>query len=89
MKTTFELLKNGKVAKTVWANKSTKEIYPANKNSFGYNAQCILGDWFYLKYGKNMKTNQGKLDYSKFYYSAKSMNEIGFELVLRGASPLF
>ena len=34
MKTNFELLKNGKVAVTVWANQETKEIYPANSNSF-------------------------------------------------------
>lgn len=86
---TFELLKNGNVAKTVWANKETKEIYPANRNSFGYNAQFILADWFYKKYGKSMKTNQGKKDYTKFYYSAKSMKEAGFELVLRGEKPLF
>ena len=85
----FSLLKNGNVAQTVWANLETKEIYPANKNSFGVNAQYILGDWFYQKYGKNLKTNQGKSDYTKFYYSAKSMESVGFKLILRGSKPLF
>jgi hypothetical protein len=86
---TFELLKNGNIAQSVWANKETKEIYPANRNSFGYNAQYVLADWFYNKYGKSMKTTQGKADSSKFYYSAKSMAENGFVLCLRGTAPLF
>lgn len=89
MKNTFETLKNGKVAVTVWANPVTKEIYPANRNSFGYNALYTLGDDFYNKYGKNLKHNQGKVDYSKFYYSAKSMESVGFKLVTRGEMPLW
>ena len=89
MKNQFNLLKNGKVAYTVWANPMTKEIYPANKNCFGYNAEYHLGDWFYEKYGKNMKHTQGRADYRRFYYSAKSMEDAGFTLVLRGSQPLF
>ena len=89
MKAKFNLLKNGNVATTVWANAKTKEMYPANRNSFGYNAQYVLGDWFYEKYGKNMKTNQGKSDYRKFYYSTKSMENEGFKLVTRGEKPLW
>ena len=86
----FALLKNGNVATTVWANPSTKEIYPANRNSFGYNAsQAPYGSDFYNKYGKDMKVNQGKSNYSQFTYSAKSMQELGFVLVLRGTAPLF
>jgi hypothetical protein len=90
MKFTFELLKNGKNAKTVWAKKETQEIYPANKNSFGYNAkQAAYNSDFYIKYGKDMKLNQGKGNSSLFTYSAKSMQENGFELVLRGDAPLW
>ena len=89
MTTKFELLKNGNVAKTVWANPTTKEIYPANRNSFGHNAEYRLGDDFYMKYGKNLKQNQGKGDYSRFYYSAKSMESIGFKLVKKGDQPLW
>lgn len=88
MKAQFDLLKNGKNATTVWANVETKEIYPANRNSFGYNALKKYDD-FYDKYGKNLKTTQGKSDYSKFYYSEKSMNSIGFKLVMRGENPLW
>ena len=88
MKTTFVTLKNGKNAENVWANILTKEIYPANKNSFGFNALKKYDD-FYDKYGKNLKTNQGKSDYTKFYYSEKSMQSIGFQLVKRGEMPLW
>lgn len=88
-KTSFDLLKNGKNSTTVWANSKTKEIYPANKNCFSYNAEFVLGDWFYETYGKKMKTNQGKKDFKKFYYSEKSMNAAGFILVKRGETPLF
>jgi len=77
-------LKNGKVSENVWVNKNTNEIYPANKNSFGFNALSVIGDDFYSKYGKDLKTNQGKSDYTKFYYSAKSMESVGFTLVKRG-----
>jgi hypothetical protein len=89
MKTTFETLKNGKNSVAVWANPTTKEIYPANRNAFGYNAEEHLGDAFYNKYGKNLKTTQGKSDSRKFYYSAKSMESVGFQLVLRGKAPLW
>jgi hypothetical protein len=89
MKTTFTTLKNGNNAETVWANPTTKEIYPANRNSFGYNALSVIGDDFYNKYGKSLKTNQGKSDYRKFYYSAKSMESVGFQLVLRGTKILW
>jgi len=89
MKTTFDLLKNGKVQITVWANAATKEIYYANRNSFGYNAIWHLGDAFYKKYGNKMKVNQGKSDNRMFYYSAKSMENAGFRLVKRGESPLW
>ena len=89
MENSFKTLKNGKVANNVWANISTKEIFPANKNSFGYNMVQVIGDVFYEKYGKNLKYNQGKSDYTKFYHSAKSMNEIGFVLVKRGDSKLW
>jgi len=89
MENKFNILKNGKVGVSVWANATTKEIYPANRNSFGYNAQYDLNSWFWDKYGKNMKTTQGKSDYTKFYYSAKSMQDAGFQLVLRGQNPLW
>ena len=89
MKNTFELLKNGNVAKAVWANPATKEIYPANRNAFGYNAFYHLGDAFYNKYGRNLKTNQGKYNFTIFYYSAKSMQSVGFQLVKRGDAPLW
>lgn len=89
MKTNFDLLKNGKVAINVWANPTTKEIYPANKNSFGFNAVHCIGDIFWFKYGRNMKVNQGKSNYRSFYYSAKSMQENGFQLVKRGENPLW
>ena len=89
MKTNFELLKNGNCSENVWANPTTKEIYPANKNSFGFNAQYRLGDEFWKKYGRNLKTNQGKSDYTKFFYSAKSMESVGFKLVKRSEKPLW
>ena len=89
MKTSFDTLKNGKNSVSVWGNAEAKETYPANRNSFGYNAQYHLGDYFYKKYGKNLKMNQGKGDYTKFYYSAKSMESVGFKLVLRGENPLW
>ena len=89
MKATFDLLKNGKVSVSVWANPETKEIYPANRNSFGFNAVNCIGDEFWHKYGENMKVNQGKSDYHKFYYSAKSMQSVGFQLVMRGDAPLW
>ena len=87
---TFEILKNGNNATTVWANPTTKEIYPANRNSFGYNAlQAAYNSEFYNKYGKDMKVNQGKSNYSQFSYSAKQMTEIGFQLVKRGEKTLW
>jgi len=89
MTTTFEIMKNGLNATTVWANSTTKEIYPANRNSFGFNACHRIGDEFWQKYGRNMKVNQGKSDYRSFYYSAKSMQENGFQLVRRGENPLW
>ena len=89
MKTNFDLLKNGKVAVTVWANQETKEIYPANSNSFGYNACYVIGNQFWNKYGKNLKSSQGKFDCNRFYYSAKQMQSVGFELVKRGDLPLW
>jgi hypothetical protein len=89
MKNQFELLKNGNVSVAVWANVDTKEIYPANRNSFGYNALFVRGDEFYKKYGQNMKVNQGKGRFSGFSYSAKSMNEAGFTLLTRGEKPLW
>ena len=89
MKTTFTTLKNGNVAVTVWANPTTKEIYPANQNSFGINAICHIGDDFYNKYGKNLKTNQNKGNFRVFSYSAKAMESVGFILVKRGTTPLW
>ncbi len=89
MKTQFTILKNGKNSETVFANKETKQIVIANKNSFGFNVLAIIGDEFYNEYGKNLKTNQGKSDYTKFYYSEKSMNSIGFFIVKRGDIPLW
>jgi ABC-type Fe3+ transport system substrate-binding protein len=88
MTNTFELLKNGKVSTAVWANPTTKEIYPANRNSFGYNAQYHYGDDFYSKYGKGLKTNAGKVARGLFY-SAMSMESVGFKLVVRGSQPLW
>lgn len=89
MKTSFDLLKNGKVGTAVWANPTTKETYPANRNSFGWNAEYHLGNAFYEKYGKNLKTTQGRANSRMFYYSAKSMESVGFKLVLRGEMPLW
>ena len=88
MTNTFNLLKNGKVANAVWANPTTKEIYPSNRNSFGYNAQRRLGDDFYNKYGKDLKVNPGKVARG-YFYSAKSMESVGFKLVVRGEMPLW
>lgn len=89
MKNTFETMKNGNNAVAVFANAATKEIYPANRNSFGYNAVRVFNDPFWNKYGKSMKTSQGKSDYKKFYYSKKEMESVGFVLVLRGEKPLW
>ena len=89
MKHTFEILKSGKVATTVWANPETKELYPANRNSFGYNAIVRMSDEFYAKYGKNLKHNQGKSNYKMFYYSQRDLESIGFRLVKRGEKPLW
>lgn len=89
MEATFTLLKNGNNAVTVWANAETKEICIANRNPFGYNMTRGLDSDFDRKYGCFMKTTQGRGDYRKFYYSAKSMQEAGFTLVLRGSKPLF
>lgn len=89
MKTTFTTLKNGKNAIAVFANPATKEIVLANRNSFGFNVETRTDVDFDLKYGKNLKTNQGKSDYRKFYYSAKSVESLGFQLVKRGENPLF
>ena len=90
MKTTFDTLKNGKNAQTVWANPTTKEIYQANRNSYGYNAlQAPYDSEFYKKYGCNMKLNQGKYNGSQFSYSAKQMQSVGFQLVMRGENILW
>jgi hypothetical protein len=90
MRTSFELLKNGNNATAVWANPTTREIYPANRNSFGWNA-LFGGDnsAFYQKYGKNMKLNSAKSRYGAPSWSYRQMNEIGFVLVMRGDKPLW
>ena len=89
MKTNFDLLKNGNVAKTVWANEETKEIYPANSNSFGWNALLDRSDNFYKKYGVNLKISWTKSYHSLPCYSAKQMQSVGFQLVKRGDNPLW
>lgn len=89
MKTTFTTLKNGKNAIAVFANPATKEIVLANKNSFGFNVETRIDVEFDSKYGKSLKTNQGKSDCRRFYYSAKSVESLGFQLVKRGENPLF
>jgi hypothetical protein len=89
MRTQFETLKNGKNAKTVWANVQTKEIVNANRNPFGHNCTRGLDHDFDRKYGDFMKTTQGRSNYHYFYYSARSMESIGFKLVLRGEMPLW
>ena len=89
MKTNFDLLKNGKVSKTVWANVETKEIYQANSNSFGYNALMDRDDDFYKKYGVNLKISWTKSYHSLPCYSAKQMQSVGFVLVKRGEVPLW
>ena len=89
MKTTFTTLKNGKNAIAVFANPTTKEIVLANRNSFGFNVETRIDAEFDSKYGKSLKINQGKSDYRKFYYSAKSVESLGFQLVKRGENPLF
>lgn len=89
MKTTFTTLKNGKNSISVFANPTTKEIVLANKNSFGYNVETKIDSEFDSKYGKKLKTSQGKSDCRKFYYSAKSMESLGFQLVKRGENPIF
>ena len=89
MKTNFDLLKNGKVSKTVWANVETKEIYKANSNSFGYNALMDRDDDFYKKYGVNLKISWTKSYHSLPCYSAKQMQSVGFQLVKRGELPLW
>jgi hypothetical protein len=89
MKTNFDLLKNGNVAKTVWANEETKEIYPANSNSFGWNALLDRSDNFYKKYGVNLKISWTKSVHSLPCYSANEMKRVGFKLVCRGDNPLW
>lgn len=89
MKTQFDLLKNGKVATTVWANKETKEIVVANRNCFGWNMLRGFDKEFDTLYGNDMKINQCKGNYRGFSYSAKSMEEKGFNLIMRGADPLW
>jgi len=89
MKTSFDILKNGKNAQTVWANATTNEIVLANRNPFGYNCTRGLDSDFDRKYGDSMKTTQGRSNYHYFYYSAKSMQEAGFILVMRGHSPIW
>lgn len=88
MKSTFATLKNGKNAETVWANPTTKEIVLANRNSFGFNMETDIDSEFDAKY-RGLPVNQGKSDYRKFYYSAKSMQSIGFQLVKRGENTLW
>jgi len=89
MTTQFEISKKNTVKVTVWANPTTQEIYPANRNSFGWNAERVIGDEFYKKYGFDLKHSQGKADFRKFYYSANEMRKAGFQLVQRGQSPLW
>ena len=89
MKTNFDLMKNGSVSKTVWANPETKEVYPANRNPFGYNALLDRGDDFYKKYGVNLKVSWTKSAHSQPCYSAMRMQSVGFQLVKRGDSPLW
>jgi len=89
MKTNFETLKNGKNAQTVWANPTTKEIVIANRNPFGYNMTRGFDTDFDRKYGDSLKTTQGKGNYQYFYYSAKSMQSVGFQLVMRGENILW
>ena len=90
MKSTFDLLKNGKSAQTVWANPTTKDIVMANRNPFGWNYFQQGDEDFRKKYGYDMKSTQGKgSNYHYFYHSAKSMVEAGFQLVKRGDSPLW
>ena len=89
MKANFDLLKNGNVSKTVWANPETKEIYPANSNPFGYNALWDRGDDFYKKYGHKMSVSWTKGLHPMPCYSARQMQSVGFRLVRRGDSPLW
>jgi hypothetical protein len=89
MKTQFQLLKNGNVAQTVWANATTKEIYPANRTPWGYNAHKVYNDEFYNKYGHELKYSQGKGNYKNFYYPASQMQKVGFQIVTRGSAPLW
>mgnify|MGYP003613906598 CR=1 FL=1 len=89
MKTNFDLLKNGKNSQAVWANKETKEIVVANRNTFGYNCTRGFDAQFDRKYGDNLKTTQGRGNFHYFYYSANSMQSVGFELVMRGNQPLW
>jgi hypothetical protein len=91
MKATFNLLKNGKNAISVFANETTKQIVEANRNSFGYNV--ILGlDKEFSDLARNtpgVKMNQGKSNYRQFSVSKNDMEKMGFKLVLRGENPLF
>ena len=89
MKTNFDLLKNGNVSKTVWANAETKEIYSAHQSSFGYNALMDYQDEFYKKYGHKMPVSWTKGLHPMPCYSAMQMISHGFQLVKRGDSPLW
>lgn len=90
MENQFKTLKNGKVAVAVWANPTTNEIYPAHRNSFGYNAlQAGYDSEFYKKYGCNMKLNSPNTRHGSYSYSARQMESIGFKLVTRGEMPLW
>jgi len=90
MKNQFETLKNGKNAKTVFANPETKQIVVANKNSFGHNVICGSDVEFdNLARTYNLKRNQGKSDYTQFSFSQKDVESLGFILIKRGDSILF
>lgn len=49
----------------------------------------ILEMLFIINMDAILKQIKGKSDYRKFYYSAKSMESIGFILIKRGENPLF
>lgn len=89
MTTQFNLLKNGKNSENVWANPTTKEIVKANKNSFGFNMVLGSDSDFDKIYRYKLNSNQSKTNGSKFSYSYKQMESLGFQLVKRGETPLF
>jgi len=85
----FNLLKKGNNSDNVWANPTTREIVKANKNSFGFNMVLGSDSEFDKIYRYKLSSNQSRANGSRFSYSHRQMESLGFQLVKRGEKPLF